>query len=274
MGSWWTKLVAMFRGEPADTSSPIPFPCQQAENEVCAGPTLDRAAAQAPDADAVPQADLAEAPVADRRAPDLCELISNLIATFERHLSPLAAQAGRTAEIAEHLLAKADTGAEQIHCLEESTAALREITSAAAESLGNLADRLESLDENAARLAELMAHSTREIEEIKSKLDQLTQAMTRCLETCAEIAGHQEQMSTAFASMRELTEQGAEAARAGAVTIKSMADDRGSRYDELRAHLTEKYRRLAARNTIALLLSAIAAIAALTAAVLVALEHP
>ncbi|HVP12060.1 MAG TPA: hypothetical protein VMV94_12840 [Phycisphaerae bacterium] len=274
MSSWWTKLVAMFRGEHEEASPLIAFPQQRPADLPDESSTYDQPAAQTTDEEVASTTSQPEPSAGDRGTPDLCDLISNLIATFERHLSPLAIQAARTAELAERLLAKADSGADEARRLGENVAALREIASATAEALGNLEDSIESFDEKTARDEEQLARTAREIDEIRSKLDQLGPAMTHCLETCAEIAGHQGQMAQAFAAMRELIVQGAEVAKTSAVTIKGLADDRSNRYDELRAHLSERYRQLATRNTIALLLSAIAAIAAITAAVLIVLEHP
>jgi chromosome segregation ATPase len=211
---------------------------------------------------------------AARNLPDVGDPMAGVAETIKQHLEPLAAQVRRTAELGDRLAEKADTGTEEIHRLREKLTTLPEITSAAVESLGGLEERLESLDGITARSAEHLARTARELEEIKTRLVQLEQAIAHCQEASADVAGQQEQIGKSFATIHELVERDTELAIANGAVVKSLADDRSTRYDELRDHLAEQYRKLAVRNTIGLLASAVAAIAAITAAVLMILEHP
>jgi Mg2+ and Co2+ transporter CorA len=189
----------------------------------------------------------------------------------------LASLAAATTRIADALRRLHDGNQETLEIVRQLSSLLAgfpELSADAARLLGDVEERLDSIERRTADGADILGRAARDAAEAKENTAGVKQSQEQCRRACEELLQEQGQIAEVFSGLRELTSRSVDLARASAAAIKTIADERAERVDDLREHVSEECRRVATRATVASLLAALGAVAAATAAVISALHQP
>ncbi|MFH1419081.1 MAG: hypothetical protein ABII12_12455 [Planctomycetota bacterium] len=298
MSAWWAKFVASLRGEePEVTDSSTPTDVAGGQSEPVATHACADHPAPSANEDIVAEQAFPD-PGTDPRDVDTCrsskptdpsaglddtrvglstkvdELnaflhrVHEILSEIARETYATAAEAARRQEAATALEGKIDAVSEQTLGLRETSDKLLEIVTAQVEAISNIEQRISVFDDRTAATADEVSRTARELDGLKSHLAQLSQAVAQLGEVCSDLADRQQQMAESVGSLEQRVSASCEAAKSASAAIQHVADDRVARHEALREHVTEQSKRLATRGTLALVLSGIAAVAAIVAAVL------
>jgi small-conductance mechanosensitive channel len=136
------------------------------------------------------------------------------------------------------------------------------------EALGRIDQRLELIKVRTTATSDAMTSAVAEIQDLRRLVDDCRQALARCQQTEAELAANQRQMAESLNVLHDLVTRTTEIARSNAAWVEVLAEAPESRYQAIRDHVTRQSSRFEFRSTVGLVLSALAAVAALAALIL------
>lgn len=215
----------------------------------------------------------------DRRQADLADRLESVLAGVGEVRQLLGALGERTAsldavlryvgETLPALVGKAEANAENVQRIRELIATLPEIAGGQAEAVAGIEQRVEALADRTAATSDAVAQVARGLEDTKQGQERMGQLLAACQQPIADLASNQQQLSKMVNSLARLVSQEVELTKNSAGAIQSMAADRTSQFEEVERHVTKENVRLRRLTVLALVLSGVAAAAAVTAAVAV-----
>lgn len=310
MTSWWNKLMSSLRGEPGDSAYADERTTPPAADETpVVGPTPQR----------------------DAEHQELFDLLSGLIDTVERHITPISGSVGQTAERVDALAAALDglaaagrdrardlanlierteantstaeylrefvaglsakvestseaiaslrasfaeatedlaTSAENTRKLREIVATWPEFSAAQVESLNSFEQRLDAMNQRTASTLDAVGAAARETEALKDAVSELGRNLGAIRQTNTELASQQQELTRHIAGLSKLVSHNAEVGKAVHKAVSGLAQERTNHTDEIRKSIEDACGKISGKVTLALVLSGIAALAAIAAVVL------
>ena len=192
----------------------------------------------------------------------------------------VAAGQARDRELAQ-LLEATQTGCEHMQRVREIVASLPEVAASQAESIASLDGHFEAVEQRSAAVADAVERHGRTLDEYKDALADMRRSVIALQQGQTELANHQQRIAESLSGLYDRTTQMTQLFKVSTLKLKQLAETPQTHHQELRAHVTAETERLtgtlgqlrkevagaAARGTIALVCSIIAAVAAIVACI-------